>query len=84
MFPSTAQKPLAHETRPCLMITDLLYYSDVGLILFDTGPREDVIKSWDKEFLECAPRIWDKDIHSLPAAIKATGAGEISDAKAVI
>ena len=66
------------------MITDLLYYSDVGLILFDTGPREDVIKSWDKEFLECAPRIWDKDIQSLPAAIKATGAGEISDAKAVI
>ena len=58
------------------MVACLLYHPDVGLILFDTGSREDVIKSWDKEFLNCAPRIWDKDIHSLPAAIKATSAGE--------
>lgn len=43
-----------------------------------------MIKSWDKEFFECAPRTWEKDIHSLPAAIKATGAGEIGDVKAVV
>lgn len=82
--PLHGAEPQTHETRPCLMIAGLLYHPDVGLILFDTGSREDVIKSWDKEFLECAPRAWDKDIHSLPAAIKATGAGEIGDVKAVI
>ncbi|KAE8337986.1 hypothetical protein BDV24DRAFT_166687 [Aspergillus arachidicola] len=82
--PFHGSEPQTHETRPCLMIAGLLYHPDVGLILFDTGSREDVIKSWDKEFLECAPRTWEKDIHSLPAAIKATGAGEISDVKTVI
>ncbi|CAG8034960.1 unnamed protein product [Penicillium olsonii] len=66
------------------MIAGLLYHPDVGLVLFDTGFREDVINSWEGEYLECAPRIWVKDIHSLPVAIKATGAGEIGDVKAVV
>lgn len=77
-------KPQQHECRPCLMIAGLLYHPDKGLILLDTGSREDIIQSRDKEFLECAPRIWDKNIHSLPEAIKATGAGEIGDVKAVV
>ncbi|CEN59342.1 beta-lactamase-like protein [Aspergillus pseudodeflectus] len=82
--PLTGQPPQIHETRPCLMIAGLLYHPDVGLILFDTGACEDIINSWDKEFLECAPRIWLRDIHSLPSAVKASGAGEITDIKAVV
>lgn len=66
------------------MIAALLYHPHVGLILFDTGSCEDIIKSWDKEFLQCAPRIWVKDIHSLPSTVKATGAGVIGDIKAVV
>ncbi|KAJ5184835.1 hypothetical protein N7491_007296 [Penicillium cf. griseofulvum] len=64
--------PQNHECRPCLMIEGLLYHLDKGLILLDMGSREDIIQSWDKEFLECAP------------PIKATGAGEIGDVKAVV
>ncbi|GKZ39787.1 hypothetical protein AbraIFM66950_001202 [Aspergillus brasiliensis] len=82
--PRSNQPPQTHETRQCLMIAALLYHPDVGLILFDTGSCEDIITSWDKEFIECAPRTWVKDIHSLPAAVKATGAGEITDIKAVV
>ncbi|KAJ5817044.1 Metallo-hydrolase/oxidoreductase [Penicillium robsamsonii] len=76
--------PQPHESRPCLMIAGLLFHPDKGLILLDTGSLEDIIKYWDKEFLECAPRIWDKGIHFLPEAIKATGAGKIGDVKAVV
>lgn len=73
--PLPGTRPQKHESRACLMIAGLLYHPDVGLILFDTGACEDIINSWDREFLECAPRIWVKEIHSLPAAIKATGGG---------
>ncbi|GKZ78303.1 hypothetical protein AnigIFM56816_001861 [Aspergillus niger] len=82
--PKSNQPSQTHDTRQCLMIAALLYHPDVGLILFDTGACEDIINSWDKEFLECAPRTWVKDIHSLPAAVKATGAGDITDIKAVV
>ncbi|GKZ86985.1 hypothetical protein AnigIFM59636_000108 [Aspergillus niger] len=82
--PKSNQPSQIHDTRQCLMIAALLYHPDLGLILFDTGACEDIINSWDKEFLECVPRTWVKDIHSLPAAVKATGAGDITDIKAVI
>lgn len=82
--PRSGQAPQVHEVRQCLMIAALLYHPHVGLVLFDTGACEDIVKSWDKEFLECAPRIWVKDIHSLPSAVKATGAGDIGDIKAVV
>ncbi|TPR09469.1 Aminotransferase class-V family protein [Aspergillus niger] len=81
--PKSNQPSQIHDTRQCLMIAALLYHPDLGLILFDTGACEDIINSWDKEFLECVPRTWVKDIHSLPAAVKATGAGDITDIKAV-
>ncbi|EHA22622.1 hypothetical protein ASPNIDRAFT_174100 [Aspergillus niger ATCC 1015] len=82
--PKSNQPSQIHDTRQCLMIAALLYHPDLGLILFDTGACEDIINSWDKEFLECVPRTWVKDIHSLPAAVKATGAGDITDIKAVV
>lgn len=66
------------------MIAALVYHPDVGLILFDTGSCEDAITSWGQQALECTPRIWEKQIHGLPEAIKATGAGDISDVKAVV
>ncbi|KAJ4162853.1 hypothetical protein NW754_014271 [Fusarium falciforme] len=66
------------------MIAALVYHPDVGLILFDAGSCEDAIASWGQQALECTPRIWDKQIHGLPEAIKATGAGDISDVKAVV
>ncbi|KAH8435273.1 N-acyl homoserine lactonase family protein [Aspergillus melleus] len=82
--PRSGRSSQIHEGRPCLMIAALLYHPNAGLILFDTGSCEDIIQSWDREFLECAPRVWVKGVHSLPAAIKATGAGEITDVKAVV
>jgi glyoxylase-like metal-dependent hydrolase (beta-lactamase superfamily II) len=66
------------------MIGGLLLHPDVGLVLFDVGSTEDIIKNWDPQVVECTPRIWDKQIHSLPAAIAATGAGTIRDVKAVV
>lgn len=66
------------------MIAGLIHHPDVGLILFDTGSCEDVIANWTAGVNECAPRIWEKDTHSLPAAIAATGAGTIHDVKAVV
>jgi glyoxylase-like metal-dependent hydrolase (beta-lactamase superfamily II) len=66
------------------MIAALVYHPEVGLILYDTGSCEDVITSWGHESLECTPRIWTKEKHSLPEAIKATGAGTIKDVKAVV
>jgi glyoxylase-like metal-dependent hydrolase (beta-lactamase superfamily II) len=66
------------------MIAALVHHPDMGLILFDTGSCEDAAASWGKYALECNPRDWVKEIHGLPAAIKATGAGEIKDVKAVV
>jgi len=74
----------AHERRDLVMIAALVYHADFGLILFDSGSCEDVIKSWGNESLECTPRIWSKEKNSLPAAIMATGAGTIHDIKAVV
>ncbi|KAJ8097117.1 metallo-beta-lactamase superfamily protein [Lipomyces tetrasporus] len=76
--------PQPHERRDLIMIAALVYHPDVGLVLFDTGSCEDVIKSWGAKALECGPRIWDKSVHGLPEAIKATGAGNITDVKAVV
>ncbi|KAM0226505.1 hypothetical protein ACHAQD_000427 [Fusarium lateritium] len=76
--------PQQHERRDLVMIAALLYHPDAGLILFDTGSCEDVIASWGKESMECTSRNWDKKVHGLPEAIKATGAGDISDVKAVV
>ncbi|KAI1025258.1 hypothetical protein LB504_009984 [Fusarium proliferatum] len=76
--------PQQHERRDLVMIAALVYHPDVGLILFDTGSCENVIASWGKESLECTPRFWDKNVHGLPEAISATGAGDISDVKAVV
>jgi glyoxylase-like metal-dependent hydrolase (beta-lactamase superfamily II) len=66
------------------MISVLLFYPEIGLILFDVGSSEDIIKNWDPAYTECTPRIWDKAVHGLPEAIKATGAGEIQDVKKVV
>jgi glyoxylase-like metal-dependent hydrolase (beta-lactamase superfamily II) len=64
--------------------TALVYHPDVGLILFDTGSCVDVLKHWREHHNECTPRIWQEQVHGLPEAIKATGAGTISDIKAVV
>jgi glyoxylase-like metal-dependent hydrolase (beta-lactamase superfamily II) len=66
------------------MISVLISYPGVGLILFDVGSSEDIIRNWDRTYTECTPRIWDKAVHGLPEAIKATGAGEIGDVKIVV
>lgn len=76
--------PQQHKRRNLIMIAALVYHHDVGLILFDTGSCEDAITSWGQQALECTPRIWEKQIHGLPEAIRATGAGDISDVKAVV
>ncbi|OJI91458.1 hypothetical protein ASPTUDRAFT_309751 [Aspergillus tubingensis CBS 134.48] len=76
--------PQPHERRDLVMIAALIFHPDIGLILFDTGSCEDVIGSWGTKAMECAPRIWNKSVHGLPEAIKATGAGQISDVKAVV
>nr|XP_001399250.2 metallo-beta-lactamase superfamily protein [Aspergillus niger CBS 513.88] len=55
--PKSNQPSQIHDTRQCLMIAALLYHPDLGLILFDTGACEDIINSWDKEFLEYV-EIW--------------------------
>ncbi|KAL5332599.1 beta-lactamase-like protein [Aspergillus crustosus] len=78
------QPPQQHERRDLIMIAALLYHPDVGLILFDAGSGEDAIKSWGREALEYTPRTWTKQMHGLPEAIRATGAGEISDIKAIV
>jgi len=76
--------PQEHERRNLIMISALIYHPDVGLILFDTGSCKDVIKNWPAEAVECTPRHWTEELHGLPEAIKATGAGTISDVKAVV
>ncbi|RFU27779.1 hypothetical protein B7463_g8553, partial [Scytalidium lignicola] len=76
--------PQKHERRSLAMFAALIHYPGVGLILFDTGSCEDAISNWDKVMVECMPRIWQKEIHGLPEAIKATGAGSIKDVKKVI
>ncbi|EAW14987.1 N-acyl homoserine lactonase family protein [Aspergillus clavatus NRRL 1] len=81
---SVGLPPQPHERRDLIMIAGLIYHPDVGLVLFDTGSCENVIKSWGERALECGPRIWDRSIHGLPQAIKATGAGKITDVKAVV
>ncbi|KAH8202514.1 hypothetical protein TruAng_003322 [Truncatella angustata] len=82
-FPASLP-PQQHERRELIMIAALLYHPDIGLMLFDTGSCEDVIDSWGAKSLECCPRIWSKSHHGLPEAIKATGAGDISDIKAIV
>jgi hypothetical protein len=42
------------------------------------------LKSWGGQALECGPRAWEKSVHGLPEAIKATRAGKIADVKAVV
>ncbi|KAH7396069.1 metallo-beta-lactamase superfamily protein [Cadophora sp. MPI-SDFR-AT-0126] len=76
--------PQSHERRDLVMIAALVYHPDIGLILFDSGSCEDVITRWGEKAMECSPRIWDKSVHGLPEAIKATGAGEITDVKAIV
>ncbi|KAH8810595.1 metallo-beta-lactamase superfamily protein [Xylogone sp. PMI_703] len=76
--------PQPHERRYLIMISGLIHYPGVGLILFDVGSCEDVIKNWTREIIECTPRTWEKSINGLPEAIKAIGAGEIKDVKAVV
>lgn len=66
------------------MFAALIQHPSVGLILFDTGSCEDAIANWDSAMIECMPRVWQKEIHSLPAAIETTGAGSIKDVKKVI
>ena len=76
--------PQPHERRTLIMIAGLIYHPEGGLILFDTGSCEDIVKSWGQKAMECSPRTWEKAVHGLPEAIKATGAGEITDVRAVI
>jgi glyoxylase-like metal-dependent hydrolase (beta-lactamase superfamily II) len=73
----------ANSRRDLVMISLLVYHAQEGLFLFDCGSCEDAITSWGLQALECTPRIWDKEEHGLPAAIKATG-NDIRDVKAVI
>jgi hypothetical protein len=72
-----------HTRRLAVMICVMIYHPDIGLILYDTGSPEDVIKNWKAEDLECTPRIWEKEKHGLPEAIAATG-NKIEDVKVVI
>ena len=65
------------------MISLLVFHPEVGLFLFDTGSREEIISSWDRHTIECTPRRWVKEKHGLPAAIRKTG-NDINDVKAVI
>lgn len=65
------------------MIALLVYHPQEGLFLFDCGSCEDVIKNWNPRSVECSPRIWVKEEHGLPAAIRATG-NDIRDVKAVV
>ncbi|KAL2836854.1 beta-lactamase-like protein [Aspergillus pseudodeflectus] len=76
--------PQPHERRDLIMIAALIYHPHVGLVLFDTGSCEDIITSWGAKTMECSPRNWDKSVHGLAEAIRATGAGEITDVKAVV
>jgi glyoxylase-like metal-dependent hydrolase (beta-lactamase superfamily II) len=76
--------PIEHERRDAVMISALLSHPVVGLILFDVGSCEDIIKNWHPAIAECTPRQWEKGVHDLPSAIKATGAGTIEDVKAVV
>ncbi|KAK7213365.1 hypothetical protein V2G26_020543 [Clonostachys chloroleuca] len=76
--------PIEHERRDAVMISALLSHPVVGLILFDVGSCEDIIKNWHPAIAECTPREWEKGVHDLPSAIKATGAGTIEDVKAVV
>ncbi|GAB1216366.1 hypothetical protein ATERTT37_005580 [Aspergillus terreus] len=78
------EPPQKHDRRELVMIAALIYHPDVGLILFDTGSCEDVLTNWPAGVNECLPRTWEKDVHGLPAAIAATGAGTIHDVKAVV
>ncbi|KAI9897667.1 hypothetical protein N3K66_007523 [Trichothecium roseum] len=76
--------PIQHERRELLMISALVQHPDVGLILFDVGGGEDPSQIWHPAVSECTPRIWEKGVHGLEAAIEATGAGTIKDVKAVV
>jgi hypothetical protein len=38
--------PQLYDRRDLIMIAALIYYPNVGLILFDTGSCEDIIQSW--------------------------------------
>lgn len=76
--------PKEHTRCDLIMIAALIYYPGYGLILFDVGSCEDNIQHWAANTSACLPRIWSQDIHGLPAAISASGAGTISDIKAVI
>jgi glyoxylase-like metal-dependent hydrolase (beta-lactamase superfamily II) len=73
-----------HARCNLIMIAALIHYPGYGLILFDVGSCEDSIAHWAPNTTACLPRIWSKDIHSLPAAIAASGAGTIADLKAVV
>ncbi|KAF4761196.1 hypothetical protein HAV15_005971 [Penicillium sp. str.  len=83
IFPSHLP-PQQHERRSLVVFSALIQHPTAGLILFDTGSCEDAISNWDSTMIECMPRIWQKEINSLPAAIEATGAGSIKDVKKVI
>jgi glyoxylase-like metal-dependent hydrolase (beta-lactamase superfamily II) len=83
VFPASLP-PQKHERRNLVMLAALILHPSVGLILFDAGSCEDAIGNWDRATVECVPRIWQKDINGLPAAVQATGAGSIKDVKKVI
>lgn len=83
VFPPGAP-PQKHERRDLLMIAALILHPDIGLILFDAGGCEDIFKNWPASTTEGTPRTWEKGVHSLPAAVEATGAGTVKDIKAVV
>jgi len=78
------EPPKIHARCELIMIAALIHYPGFGLILFDVGSCEDNIAHWASHTSSCLPRIWSKDIHSLPAAIAASGAGTIADVRAVV
>ncbi|KAK9450190.1 Metallo-beta-lactamase superfamily protein [Limtongia smithiae] len=82
VFPVSAP-PVKHKRRELIMISALVLHPKRGLILYDTGTCEDVLTSWGSAALECMPRYWNKEKHSLPAAIAATG-NDIKDVKIVV
>jgi glyoxylase-like metal-dependent hydrolase (beta-lactamase superfamily II) len=76
--------PQVHERRELIMISALVSLPNFGLVLFDVGSCEDVINNWGESKNACLPRVWKKEVNGLAEAIKATGAGDIKDVKAVI
>ena len=66
------------------MICALVRHPEVGLILFDIRSCETLESKWHLQLANLLPRNWEQGVWGFHQAIKATGAGEIGDVKAVV